>query len=69
LIKNCYANMFNGCTNLNYIKMLATDVDATAATSYWIKGISASGTFVKNKEATWANSKVGIPSGWTVIEE
>ena len=32
----------------------------------WLEGVSATGTFVKNSEATWSNIEWGIPTGWTV---
>lgn len=73
LASNCYNNMFNGCTKLNYIKMLATDISATDCLYQWVYGVASTGTFVKNPAmtslptATASNTYVGIPSGWTVI--
>lgn len=68
LASNCYNNMFNGCSNLNYIKAMFTTTPSTSYTRYWVKGVSASGTFVKNSAATWADTfgANAIPSGWTV---
>lgn len=64
LIGDCYHSMFENCTNLNYVKMLA--IDAHDKYLYnWLKGVSPTGTFVKNSAATWDESKV-IPDGWTV---
>ena len=34
--------------------------------SVWLSGVSPTGTFVKNANATWTNTDVGIPTGWTV---
>ena len=63
----CYGLMFYGCTNLNYIKMMATDIRAEGCLNGWVDGISSTGTFVKNKDATWdVTGDSGIPSGWTV---
>ena len=66
----CYYGMFNGCTNLNYIKMMATDISASNCLNNWVKGVSSTGTFVKNKDATWdVTGTSGIPESWTVITE
>ena len=67
LIQYCYQNMFNGCTNLNYIKAMFTTRPGTSYTGNWVRGVSSTGTFVKNASATWDVTGVnGIPSGWTV---
>jgi hypothetical protein len=61
--------MFYNCTNLNYIKCLATDISASNCTSNWVNGVAASGTFVKDPNittSTWETGANGIPSGWTV---
>ena len=69
LVSNCYNNMFQGCTNLNYIKAMFTSVPSSSYTSNWVSGVSSTGTFVKNSAATWTNTGVnGIPTGWTVEE-
>ena len=37
---------------------------------YWVQGVSSTGTFVKNKDATWDVTGVnGIPEGWTVVND
>lgn len=67
----CYYQMFSGCTNLNYVKCLATDISAESCTTYWLSGVSKDGTFVKAEDFDgWTlNSDSGIPQGWTVTEE
>ena len=66
----CYNNMFNSCTKLNYIKMLATDISATGCLTYWVYNVASTGTFVKNKNATWSvTGDDGVPSGWTIQYE
>jgi hypothetical protein len=60
--------MFNGCTNLNQIKCLATDKSANSCTSGWVYGVSSTGTFVKHPNMTWTTGVSGIPSGWTVVD-
>ena len=70
LADSCYSNMFYNCSKLNYIKMLATDISAPECLSMWVEGVSPTGTFVKNKNATWNKTgDDGIPSGWTVLTE
>lgn len=67
LAEECYAFMFFGCTNLNYIKCLATNICSAYCTSYWLEGVSTSGTFVKAKDMTsWGSGASGIPTDWTV---
>lgn len=67
LVTNCYCNMFYGCSKLNYIKMLATNISAYNCLSSWVRGVASSGTFVKNKNATWnVTGSSGVPSGWTI---
>ena len=59
--------MFYGCSKLNYIKALFTTTPSNSYTGSWVSGVASSGTFVKNKNATWnVTGSNGIPSGWTV---
>ena len=68
-LKNgCYSEMFKGCTNLNSVTCLATtDISSvTNATTSWLDGVAATGTFAKAEGMTsWKTGKSGIPSGWT----
>jgi hypothetical protein len=64
-----YGHMFQGCSNLNYIKCLATDIPSTNYITNWVDGVSPTGTFVKASGISWSTGTSGIPSGWTVIEE
>jgi hypothetical protein len=71
LASNCYTNMFNGCTSLNYIKAMFTTTPSGSSPNYytsnWVDGVASSGTFVKNSAATWTTTGTsGIPTGWTV---
>lgn len=67
LAQSCYSNMFQNCSKLNYIKMLATDISATDCLFKWVDGVASTGTFVKNKNATWnVTGSSGVPSGWTI---
>ena len=70
LVSSCYQRMFINCINLNYIKMLATDISATNCLYYWVYNVSGTGTFVKNPAMTSLPTGIsGIPSGWTVVDD
>ena len=71
LKKNCYYQMFSGCTHFNYVKCLATDISATNCTTNWLQSVARKGTFVKAEGVNWPiDSNDGIPYGWkNVIEE
>jgi hypothetical protein len=45
-----------------------TTEPSTTSTDNWVKGVSSSGTFVKNSAARWTNkfTAYAIPTGWTV---
>ena len=70
LRKNCYFQMFSGCTNFNYIKCLATDIPANrGCTTNWLKSTAKKGTFVKAEGVTWTKGDSGIPVNWDVKTE
>lgn len=70
LVNYCYSGMFSGCNSLNYIKAMFVDVPNRIFTSNWVYGVSSTGVFVKNKDATWnVTGAHGVPSGWSVITE
>lgn len=67
LADRCYEYMFVSSRSINYIKMLATDISASACLYSWAQYVASTGTFVKNVNATWDVTGVnGVPSGWTV---
>jgi hypothetical protein len=68
LDNGCYREMFRNCTNLDYIKCLATDMTATDCTYNWVNGVSSTGTFIKHPDSTWTAGIKGIPSGWEVVD-
>lgn len=69
LAVQCYQSMFEGCTNLNHITMLATNISYTKCLSYWVQGVSSTGTFVKHPDMdSLPIGADGIPEGWTVID-
>lgn len=69
LAERSYYGMFNGCTSLNYIKCLATDISARSCTTEWVINVPQTGTFVKNPNMTgWTSGDNGIPNNWTVVD-
>ena len=67
LISDCYSYMFSGCTSLNYIAAMFTTTPSNSYTNNWVNGVAATGTFIKNPDATWnVTGNNGIPTGWTV---
>ena len=63
----CYCHMFNSCSKLNYIKAMFTTKPNISYTYYWVYRVASTGTFIKNKNATWdVTGTDGVPSGWTV---
>ena len=70
LVSDCYEDMFNGCSKLQYVKALFTTEPSEDTTGDWLSGVAASGTFVKSKDATWnVTGAHGIPEGWKVETE
>ena len=70
LTNYCYEFMFHKCSKLNYIKMMAIDIDALSCVSNWVVGVADMGTFVKNKDAVWSYvGESSVPSEWTIITE
>ena len=68
LVANCYLRMFEGCTNLNSVACWATDISASSATTSWLNGVAADGTFyAHNSDVAWTSDASGIPSGWTRV--
>ena len=63
----CYFNMLINCANLNFIRCLALNHQSGQVTN-WVKGVAATGTFVKNPNETWTTGVNGIPTGWVVYD-
>ena len=67
LASNCYSYMFQNCSKLSYIKAMFRTTPSTSYTNNWVSGVASSGTFVKNKNASWSvTGTSGFPSGWIV---
>lgn len=64
----CYEYMFHECANLNYIKAMFKTTPSDRYTKGWVNNVSPTGTFVKNKDATWNVIGVnGVPENWDII--
>ena len=44
---------------------MCTTTPTSTTTMDWVSGVAATGTFVRNSEATWTTvGNNGMPSGW-----
>jgi len=71
LAKDCYDSMFYGCTSLNSITCLATDISAPLCILDWMNNagsaVASTKTFYRNPDATSIWTVGGnIPSTWTL---
>ena len=66
IVQEAYGHMFTGCSNLNYIKCLATTKSASKCLEGWVNNVAATGTFVKDANTSWSTGNNGIPTGWVV---
>ena len=66
LAEGCYKQMFYGCSKLKEVRIAATTT-ATDALTDWLYGVSATGDFYCDPNATIfpTNNVSGIPKGWT----
>ena len=64
------ASMFQGCSNLNYLKCMLPEGNNGVGSGFsdWLKGVSATGTFVAPSSANWTTGANGIPAGWTRVD-
>lgn len=70
LVFHCYYSMFYNCSKLKYIKAMFLTTPTYNYTNNWLSGVAQSGTFVKNKDATWdVVGNYGVPEDWTVEYE
>ena len=67
-----YANMFNGCTSLYYIKCLSAIDNGSNTYDFWVNNVPAYtfGTFVTQADnvSGWSDRRTssGVPVNWTV---
>lgn len=71
LVMNCYTSMFRNCSSLNEVTaMFLTTPGPTIRTGTvnWLDGVSSTGTFNKNKNATWTTRGVyAVPNNWDIV--
>ena len=71
LTSNCYARMFFRCSSLSSITVDFSVFNPTSATSSWIYGVAANGTFycptALGTNETITRGETYCPEGWTVI--
>ena len=61
----CYYGMFVGCSSLKEVRIYATNW-ATGALDEWLSGVSATGDFYCDPNATiFSTGASGIPANWT----
>ena len=67
-----YKYMFYGCSNLQSVKCLTTELNETAytgvsaSTYQWLQGVASSGTlYVHDDDVPWTSGVNGVPTGWT----
>ena len=61
---NCYWSMFSGCQSLKEVRISATTT-ATGALDYWLSGVSATGDFYCDPNATiFPSGASGVPANW-----
>ena len=66
LVDCCYAYMFNGCSNLAYIKVALTNWGNELTTFFWVENVAKNGTFICPEELRLIYDDNFIPGGWDV---
>lgn len=64
--QSCCERMFNGCSSLNYIKVLFTQ---WGSTERWVSNTALEGTFEKPCALPEEYGINKIPNGWTVVDD
>lgn len=63
----CYFMMFERCSNLSVVRADFTEIGSSSL-ALWLIGVSETGTFYKNPKASWTNSQIDLPEGWTIVD-
>lgn len=68
IVSNCYYYMFYACSNLKSIYWCADTAPTSTYCNNWVKGVSPTGTFYRDIDATWTISygDSNVPTGWKV---
>ena len=69
LAEDCYQEMFRNCGSLNEVRCKIPSSYSSSAipsyATYWLSGVSSTGTFYTNADAKWPSGDDGIPQTWT----
>ena len=64
--------MFSYCSSLEEVVYLGTTEPKNYYSGSWLNGVSSTGTFYMNKNATWDSTVTrdanGVPAGWTIVK-
>lgn len=67
LVMYCYENMFYGCSLLNEVRARMLTTPSPTYTNNWLNGVSSTGTFYKDENATWTGvGPTACPSTWRI---
>lgn len=68
---NPFGEMFYGCSKMKYLVCDMLNEPSSSISKDWLKGVSATGTFYKNPNATWdqtiTKSSDTVPTGWNIV--
>lgn len=67
LASSCYSSMFMSCSSLSSVEVAFTEW-TSGATTNWIYGVAASGTFTCPSTLPDERGNSCIPSGWTKVD-
>ena len=65
LPRNGLRGMFQYCTNIKKVTLLATDISHSNCLQNWLADVGASGTIIKRSTVTLSSGASGVPTGWT----
>lgn len=69
LVNRCYYGMFQGCSSLTSINVeLTAWNDSDSATTDWVSGVAASGTFAKSNSLPEEYGTSRIPTNWSISQ-
>ena len=69
IVSQSYYCMFISCSNLNYIKCMATSGINTSNCSNWVKSVASTGNFVRNGSTSWSRGVSAVPTNWTIHDD
>ena len=64
-----FTNMFYKCSELNQIEVNFTNWPPRSSMTYWVSGVSSTGTFICPESLPIQYAPNRIPRGWTVVRK